>query len=521
MAKKNIFVVGCEATGDSFFGRAHELSIFEDELIRSNNRGISLVGPTRIGKSSLIGELGKRLRELPKILWVTLSMGEMDDANSFWYSVCYEIQSTLEEKGLVNNNLAMDLYWMDAVFSTQNWYIQMNRRLKILLTKLKKEDIVLILNLDEFDIAPQVFEQQTNHFQLLRSLYSGGDYNVKGILSSRRRLPMIESNSDGLSTFHGVFQERTLGAFTSEDMFEISSSLGDYDIFIAEDGEFFQRLYYYANNIPYLVGLCLHRLVEIYQGEMPLDADLVDKIYDDLSPSIRSYYDDLIHRLRGDGLLEDTCKLCVYDLNYLETNRLNNSMEYAMGILESLGILYKGNYQGVERYYAFTQDFTIYLKVQNISYDSWDVLTQCELRMKDIFLQVYPQLDKYSYNTLLFKQEEVRRHLDLQYPKLNLDLNKMRNFGRDLNNHKKNPTLIDVITLNQIIVYIIRQWSEFQKCFPGEEAKWKDALNCIKEVRNPMAHSNAHHVAHDTMAKFNYACQMVIEETILPENATT
>lgn len=510
MSKKNIFVVGSEATGSSFFGRNQELSSLEKELVDSANKGISLVGPTRIGKSSLIGVLSQRVSTRPGILWISLSMGELDNPSEFWYSVVKEIEDKLKEKDLLSPELAEMLEQLEAVFVAPTWYIQMNRKLKQLLSKLREKQIQLVLIIDEFDQAPGVFQNQTSHFQLLRTIYSGGEYNVKGILASRRRLPMIESNSDGISTFHGVFQERTLREFKEDELCEIWDALSDYDIFLQDNTPVLARLFHYTNNMPYLMSMFMHKLVELSDSSRDITPEYIDELFQILLLQVRTYYDDLIQRLRGDSVLEEVAKLCLLQGSYLKDLENNGAQ---IEKLKVLGILHEGVKENLPYYYTYSHDFTVYLKLQTLDIPVWDSLYQSELRLKEVFLQIYPELSDFSYEDLRKDQKRVDQSLNQLYPELKINLGTMKRYAEDLNMHKPNPSLIDVLTLTYIIKIIKNEWKKFQDYFPGDENQWQKHLQCIADTRNPICHANGHHVNSTKLVEFKFSCQEVLDKS--------
>ena len=63
MRKTNRFLAGPQVSGDSFFGRRSELDRLGEWMFGAAPCcGLSIVGPHRIGKSSLVAQVLRRLR---------------------------------------------------------------------------------------------------------------------------------------------------------------------------------------------------------------------------------------------------------------------------------------------------------------------------------------------------------------------------------------------------------------------------------------------------------------------------
>lgn len=513
MRTENIFATGAQVTGASFFGRYDILNAFERSFLQSATRGISLVGPTRIGKSSLVGELGLRLQHQPSVICFTLCMGEMDAAHGFWYTVVSSLQSALDEKGLLDDTLSKQFASLQSLFALPYWYTPMTMELKSLLKRLHQRNLLIILNLDEFDHAPKVFDGETSHFQLLRTLYSGSEYNVKGLLISRRQLPNIESNSQGISTFHGVFDEYLLGGFSEDDLESVYAALSDYDLFL--DADVIDRLKHYADAIPYLWCLFLHELVERAPSPNALTADIIDAIFVTLMPKIQVYYHDLIVRLKDDGHLDNVVSCCqTRGISGCETS-FDAYHRKVIIPLEALGILHHSVYQGVDSYYAYTRDFSMFLQLEPLNLPIWDKLMVCEHKLKDIFLNVYPNLAILTYQDLQTDAFGVKAQAQQWYPDISLNTELLLSYCHDLNHYKPNPSITDVFTLGFVVNQMLRNWRAFAPYFPGDTTLWQRNLESIRDVRKPLAHGQRAHISSNTIQYFQTACETVIQNALL------
>lgn len=87
----NPFTVGTIVSGESFFNRAEELAAIIDEIARKQS--VSIVGPRRIGKSSLLRELYRRLSTLGYFP-IYLDMSMFDSEASFVRTLDEKLRGT-------------------------------------------------------------------------------------------------------------------------------------------------------------------------------------------------------------------------------------------------------------------------------------------------------------------------------------------------------------------------------------------------------------------------------------------
>lgn len=498
--KDNIFVVGPQATGESFFGRSEYI----DKLGRwvfSGVGAIHLVGAPRIGKSSLVSYLIEKNKGIPDRICVKINMSDCEDDFDFWIeTLAAEIKNKLEETDRWSDsfeNIYRKIEHIDP--SDPRWYSKSKSSINGIFSQLKKIDCRLILIIDEFDAVERIFDQKSYCFSLLRSIFSDADYVTSGIIISRRRLHLFEAKCPYVSTFHGVFFEKTLLGFDEKDMDILYSRIGDYGITISSDQK--HQIEQCTGRMPYLCCMLAHCMVE--HCEKSSDLNIV-KLFREYLPQIDRYYNDLILRLDEDQYKETVYILTVSSkFPYYVTKRDIENMQM-MGL-----IVPKISQEGRVEYLVYSEDFMTYLKLTPLKLPLWDTLTMSERKLNELVRKEYPELDTVTYDELL-KDTSIITRLNVRYPELRLSADMIKSYCYNLQRFKDEPTILDVLTLSKITNIIIGQWSSrFFKYFP--ENDWKDKLKHISNIRNPMAHDKIEYVSKEDLTMCMKYCEDIIK----------
>lgn len=500
--QENIFVVGPEATGGSFFGR--DSAVKTIETIFSSVAAFHLVGPTRIGKSSLIRRVFDKNSGYPNRLCVLMNMGLCASAFSFWKTLAEKVNQELNKANLWDDDFENDFSdLMNISSSDEDWFTDFFLLLECILKNIKEHSYRLVLSIDEFDHVDVVFGEDSHYFQALRSLFSSPEYATSGVIISRKRLHLLEAKCPDISTFHGVFDEITLLAFNDDDMSQFYSALEVYEIKLSSGGK--RKLEHYTGRMPYLCSMFANRMV-INMGENTSVGDKeVVAIFKDRLPKINEHYQDLIDRLEYDNHLEtifylsSTSKFPAYI-----TKRDIDTMK-TMGVLMSES---KGD---SEQYYAYSKDFMTYFRLQPLKLPAWETMTLSERRIKAIFKKEFPRLDKIIYDDLLAdSSNEIIPSLNSEYPDLKLNSGKIKRYCEDLAAHKEHPTILDVMTLSDVVKVMLDSWAtRFHKYFAGDES-WKPKLKFIMDLRNPMAHAAIEYIDQEDLAVCMKYCDEII-----------
>lgn len=497
--EKNIFVVGPEAHGESFFGRKKWVAELSNSLF-AGTASISLVGATRIGKSSLVKRVFEQ-NQADNYLKLYLNISEYGTAFAFWSAFWEGIRGELEEHGVMDGYLLRQYARLDGLRQDGEWYTPMNSCIKRILAHIRELDCRMVLAVDEFDGVANVFGNQTHYYQLLRTICSDGHLN--SILLSRRNLYMLEKNVEYLSTFHGVFDEQVLRGFQAADMEEFYAALARYGIILSKDRR--EMLEYYTGNIPYLCCMFAREMVAADAGEREVDEDEVKGIYRKNLNQINTYYDDLIDRLKADNHMETLLYISFGSMMSLKNARKRDTML-------SMGYLVREEKQGEFSYYAYTKDFMTYLSLKPLELPAWELLTASEKKIKQIFGKEYPELECVSYAALCAPDaERKKQEIDRKYPELQLNWDEILRYARTLSVHKSDPSVLDVLTLTHVIGVMLnnRVWSgRFLPYF--KEDAWRSKLALVKKLRNPMAHSQEEFIKEQELSAFNQYCDEIV-----------
>lgn len=496
----NPFVVGPQAAGEAFFGREAELQELEDSIF-SGKGAISLVGCTRIGKSSLASEVFRRNASRPQCIRIMLSMAECMDGRDFWNVLADQLRQELEDAQLEDARFSRHYKRIDGIEpGNPNWFERFKTPLASILIHLGELGWRLVLAIDEFDAVQRIFGEESHHYQFLRSIFSDPRYATSGVIISRRRLNYFEVSCPYISSFHGVFREMFLQAFAGPDIDRFYEILGQYGISVPKGGR--KQLEYYTGWLPYLCCMFGERIVANRENMKQFGDKEIDGVYLTCSPQVTRHYEDLIK-----GIEEDHHrKLLSYlsrDIKPPTATRRDYETLQAMGIL-----FYK---EKTNRYYAFSEDFMDYFRQLPLKWPTWDTFCGAEKKLKKIFSREFSGLDIMNYQDLIGDNaESFRIDIIRKYPALDLDWKVMENYCQDLSRHKAEPTLLDVLTLSKIISIMLKNWDNlFSKYFDGD-VLWKDKLLAIKNVRNPIAHAQIEYIDETELTRCLTYCEEII-----------
>lgn len=475
------FADGAVAYQDTFLGREKEIQELE-EIIFTGCGAVHLVGPPRIGKTSLVYAVCEKHCEDADRLCVKTSMGSARNAYDFWINLSEDILEAISEAGLWDQKYQRQQDQIADRVSEEDpsWFTYLKRPLKSILKHLKDAGYQLVLIIDEFDKVRTLFDTESAYFQFLRSIYSEPDYKTSGVILSRRRLSLLENDCPDISTFHGVFTDFTLQGFSEADIAVYDQRLREYGIeMTAEDWE---RLKYYTGTIPYLCCKLGNQMIRDFR-ETGATGD-VNAAFLTCLPKFNEYYEDLIVRLKEDGQMDLSFYLSIGVKPPTITKREWDNM-ISMGILTQT--------RGTEgpQYYVYTQDFMTYVRDLPLKLPTWDMIQESEKKLRAIFQEKYPRLAVLSCAELDGEHaDQVRNELNREYPDLRLDWNKTMKYLKTNAIRDPNAHLLGAISLTFVVNKIIAQWDTFFNRYFEGDVSWKGKLETIRNVRIPVAHSN-------------------------------
>lgn len=508
MEIKNNFIVGPVASGESFWGRRKEIQDLTDSLYHGVG-AIHLVGPTRIGKSSLINRVIEDNSEVPGFCTVMINMGECALAYDFWRILTNEIQEVVRDSDLWDDRFGR--YFEDIVsqcsVEDSNWFLYCKMSLGKILRHIGKKGHRLVLIIDEFDSATRVFQNKSHYFQFLRSIYSDAKYVTSGVIISRKRLQLLESDCADISTFHGVFRELTLHSFSDSDMEEYYELLQRYGIKLSEDAR--DRLVYFTGKMPYLCSMFGERMVFHMKEISEYTEENIQSVFRECLPQINQYYDDLVKRLEKDNHIEIVFYCSI-------GSRVPRTTERAIENMVAMGILcQEEDLTENKRYYAYCHDFMTYIQTLPLKLETWPIMMESERKLKRIFGLEYPILDQTRYQEFTgSNRDEVRRSVNSSCQDIYIKWGKVESYAKDLANHKDNPSILDVLTLSDIVQYMKRGWNQHFSRYFGGDSEWKRKLETIAETRKPMAHAHELFIDEKDLSVCMKYCKEIVDMKI-------
>lgn len=494
---KNIFKVGPQVSGESFIGRKVWIRKMTEDLFDSKC-AISLVGPTRIGKSSLVRQVLAENAHRTDRMVIRMCMGEMKNAVMFWNELIEQLREGIEDADLWDEKLEKlynELYMIDQ--DNAIWPTVFRRVCRRVFSCLMKAGVQVLLVIDEFDAVVQVFGETVADYQLLRSLYSEPDkYCLNGVLISRRTLKFMEQKVQSLSTLHGVFAKETLDEFNDADMEEYYSVLEKSGITLTEDGK--EQLLYYTGANPYLCSIFGQRLVASQRG--CANSQVIREIYQERKGSIMEYYEDLIERLTEDNHLEALIYLSLGSMQHLVSRGDLDNMR-------SLGVLRYDDFIG---HYAYSADFMKYLKTKPLNIPHWQLLSGAEKALKALMARLCPRLSEIS--DISGAAGLVNRmELEKAYSWLKPQWAGLEQSIAALSDHMQAPTVLDAMSLPQVITAILADWEKLFCHSFGSDGEWKAKLQLIRDLSSPLTGANEQYVTKDKLATCCQYCQQLIQ----------
>ena len=281
--------------GERLVGRKKELTKLEEHII-SSTASISIVGQRRIGKTSLITEVKRRIstKTPPQLALISLDLSAFDNGFNFFNAIMEELEEYLIDTG---TNVSPKL--QRALDKKNESAYDAYRRCRRGLVVLKQEGVSTKLIIDEFD-AVRKFEGADQIIQWLRELIDKGfETGLSIIFLSRRSLFSIENQIVHVSNIDHVCQKlhlRPLEIIELDlllDRAESSLSISDKDRKLVNE---------YTGGHPYLAELVLCHSCENGNIEQGIQYSIAE---------IFNFYEHLRSLLEEDDLFDQLVQLVV------------------------------------------------------------------------------------------------------------------------------------------------------------------------------------------------------------------
>ena len=473
----NVFQIGGQVSGASFIGRKDFISSIRNSIINTDMRTAkSIVGLTRMGKSSAVIN---SFYDLPdNIIYVYEDLNEWSEYNELWQDICLNIKDRLEEKRIDYSDIKDGLASMEA---DELPWIKMSRNVKKIFSYLSDIGIKVILVLDEFDNASALFNEGTKHFELFRTIFSDGKYNVSAVTISRRNLYTIEGATYQSSTFHGVLDIVPFKGFDDKDMAEYFDVFSQNGITLSNEQK--EKIVYYAGNAPYLLSILGHYIINAASTHEIID---IDEIFLSKCKSINDYYRDCIKHLKRD---DDLKRIVPFIIGPNIGVTQNDKDE-----LYNLG--YFRNVKG--KLVAISQYFSDYLSASTLNLTIWDNIISLEKKLKQLIEREMTRVVNH-YTAGGININEIFRTIMEKTP--GIAQGDISRYDAFIQKNQKifnvDSSYLDVMSMGDAIKIIKECWTDiFSAYFDNAMySEWEAKLWKCSMARNPVAHGHEEYLS--------------------------
>lgn len=488
----NVFQIGGEVSGKSFISREKLVGSIRKRFIENKLRNAaSIVGITRTGKTSLVKKVFENVPD--DIIYIYEDLKEWETYFELWQDICLKIEEDLNDKGYINTEILERIQSMED--ANLPW-VKMVRNIKKIFECLSDMKLKTVLVLDEFDNATSLFESKTKYYELFRTIFSDGSFNVSAITISRRSLHTIEGTTYQSSTFHGVLDTLFFKGFDSIDMKEYFDVFVDDGIQLSETDK--QKIIYYAGNSPYLLSILGHYIVDTFQMGEDID---IEKIFFGKCKQINDYYRDCLKHLKVDGDLSRILPF-VIGPNIGVTQNDKDEL-FNLGYFREEG----------DNLIVISEYFRSFLSASAVQISIWDNIIHLERRIKQLIERELARLVR-KYSAFGNSEEEILRNILRGVEGIsNGDILRYDGF---ISNNKRDfnskSTYLDVMSLKDSVKIIEDCWVDiFSPYFNNElYSEWGFKFNKCAMARNPIAHGHEDYLSHTDKREIDVYCNQII-----------
>jgi hypothetical protein len=453
--------------GDRFIGRKDDLRVIESRIIRPKEAGnLAIIGEPRIGKSSLIYKsIMDRKTELncKKLLPIWINLCIYENKEHFFTSLVTHCSDELKRLNIsdeITLRLAQDVI-EDRQPQSEKYYLILR-----FFEKVKQTGYHVLFILDEFDCARKLFRGDISGFQKLRELSYRPEWRVTFITTSRRSIREIETQTQAISTFDGIFYKHYLAMFKDYDIDEYFKRLSSIKLSINSEQR--DKILFYCGGHPYLLEVLGYEIVEMFREKRIID---VNESASCSEQSLVDYYDHLIKLLQEDGSFNKLLQILFGPVIDIKQTDVDKFLKY--------GII-KTNIQGI--YTGFSEHFQIFLYMIQRDVDLWPLWSKTEKLLRDTIEKA--MLDQYGENWIT-KIEKSHNKLKPIFDNCrNAQMKEEKSFGS-----RASLNLIDFTYPGDLFAIIFAEWNIFRSIFRNDTNYWDLRKKLIAKIRNPLAHN--------------------------------
>jgi hypothetical protein len=486
---------GAPVSTAEFVGRPDQIRAVRSRTFDSlEAASVSIVGPPRVGKSSLAKHVldqfavGKNARGLTFVpIWITVS--GFDSEQALFRELAYLTQVWLADQGIQIDRLRTRY---DAVAGSVTWD-DMRMHLKTYLRQLRRSGFQVVAVLDEFDAARNIFNRSAP-FEFLRAIAYEPEVRVALITASRRTLAEIVIRSSAeLSTFPQIFGlPVTLGCFNERELSALieRSPYADQRIQAA----LLALLSRETGGQPFLASMLLSVLHERWAASAGPELDALPRQFGDAVAAcgqlIVEHHESMLELLREAGRFT---KLLEVLFGPQETVTLQDAQRMAReGIITETDT----------GWMAFSESFQQYLLLDDTRTPDDQRLwhrTEPRLRaalaaaLEHAYGEMWPIRLGESQAKLVRDCEARWEHARQAYPDL----------------AAPDETLLDYAYPKQLLEIIMVHWEQVAPALGHTRADWQTRLELVAKMRTPMAHNRR--TSPVLMERFRSCCQEILD----------
>ncbi|WP_107500660.1 ATP-binding protein [Streptomyces sp. Ru62] len=486
--------VGHPVHGDSHVGRTGPMEILRERVLSQSTAGATaIIGPPRIGKSSLAYHVFMRpeaRQTYPRLLPVWMNVRTQAGIQQVFRRLSDDVWELLTERSDEIDRRTTQAYeravepglpWAQAQSETQEFLRLVRRR---------GWRVVLIL--DEFDAARDVFKSQPGTFQALREIAYNLDWNIGLVTTSRRELREIVDMADpDESTFAGIFRSLFLTCFDTGELGALAARVPgrapdeDPDAAVA-------RLAELTGGHPYLASVLLDRVCSAVRGGPVRLLDEIEALAHALPAEFQYYYRDLEELLRADGRLRALLEVV------LGPQLVVTPDDAQVLLQQGLVRVREGSYR------AFSDHFQQYLMLIGRKLGHWDNWMAVERRVRDLVESAFE--GRYGTDW----PAELRRVRPKLVPMLDhceeLRARELRSFGA-----QGSTRILDFTYPRDLYDLMASHWDLFGPLLKKDKNHWNERFSLLAKVRNPMVHNRMSVVTPVEQRTFQLYCDELME----------
>ncbi|MCB9609781.1 MAG: ATP-binding protein [Polyangiaceae bacterium] len=466
---------GTTVRGERLVGRESELTLIGARLADGCG-SVSVVGLPRVGKTSLVTECLRRIREdQPDRAVARLNAAAVPNGSVLLGAMLDEtVLSVLTHRPEVEAELA-DIIALPVSSSYESY-----RRARRGFTRLRRLGIESVVAIDEFD-AVRTYEGAGQTIQQLREILDERwRTGVSAVLISRRSLGAIEEQVADVSTLHGVCEHHHLRPLDEEGVAAIRRRAGN----LLSDAGTPQDVWELTGGHPYLAEMVLCHAVDRGSVEAGWRACLAEFFV---------FYGHLRKLLAEDDLFSPLIQVAVGPEWSIRQGAVERLLAY--GLIRPVD-------RGVDHgYRGWSAHFQEYLEKQSRETSSWELWSETERALRGLIEATFiRQYDDEWIERLAKKHSAIRTVVADWQDKRERE---RRQFGA-----QAAESLLSYAYPKELELLLFKEWELFQPRLGKDKTYWSQRFNLLSSFRNPTAHNRE--VPHFLVKEAGAYCEEIL-----------